>query len=475
MLSPYEGAEDLNSPTAVQLDGVLFIEGEGRPAEIDHLIRDLRNVAEEPKATGEWLTTAMESSWAVAVALIEIDGLADMLGERHRIIANDWQAAAMNAVMSHLLDRSADILEHVDFTPPRCVPTSLRGELSIGLTLLRGGDDLPRRRPVQRLRRPGARERAPLADLPPPRRRGPGSAGVAVTHVDESIRQATRARAEPGSRTRLLAAGFASLGGLIVVYVLLGPLLLERIHFSTSTSGLNQIRGGDLAALCVVAPVCFAVAALAWRGHPAAPALGLAPAGFAMYTYSQLILGNEYLDRPGNVERFFPLLLALFVVAARTLRSVLDGNAHRQPARHVPAAGARERHPPAADGVLRRRRNPPALARRGHAPASCGPSYLQTPNTFWTVKFYDLGIVVPAAVTVGIGLLRRYTWAKKPAYAILGGYVLLACSVAGMAWTMLANGDPDGSWVQAIAMTCFAGAGVVFAVFLYRPLFDRPA
>ncbi len=117
VLSPYEGAEDLNSPAALQLDGVLFLEGEGRPAEIAHLIRDLRNAAQDQKATGEWLATAMESSWAVAAALIEIDDLADMLGERHRIIANDWQAATMNSVQSHLLDRAADILEHVDFTP----------------------------------------------------------------------------------------------------------------------------------------------------------------------------------------------------------------------------------------------------------------------------------------------------------------------------------------------------------------------
>lgn len=52
-----------------------------------------------------------ESSWAVAAALIEIDDLADLLGERHRIIANDWQAACMNRVHSHLLDRAADIVE----------------------------------------------------------------------------------------------------------------------------------------------------------------------------------------------------------------------------------------------------------------------------------------------------------------------------------------------------------------------------
>ena len=134
VLSPYEGAEDLNSATAVQLDGVLFMEGEGRPAEIDHLLRDLRSGAEEQRTTGEWLATAMESSWAVAAALIEIDGLADVLGDRHRIIAHDWQAAAMNTVMSRLLDRAADILEHVDFSPAGLRADLADAQTSVSLT-----------------------------------------------------------------------------------------------------------------------------------------------------------------------------------------------------------------------------------------------------------------------------------------------------------------------------------------------------
>ncbi len=133
VLSPYEGAEDLNSPAALQLDGVLFLEGEGRPAEITHLIRDLRSAAEDQKATGEWLATAMESSWSVAAALIEIDGLADMLGERHRIIANDWQAATMNGLQSHLMDRAADLLERVDFSPAALRADLAEGQVSTGL------------------------------------------------------------------------------------------------------------------------------------------------------------------------------------------------------------------------------------------------------------------------------------------------------------------------------------------------------
>jgi hypothetical protein len=273
---------------------------------------------------------------------------------------------------------------------------------------------------------------------------------------------------------RMLAAGFAGLGALILVYVTIGPLLLGALHFRTSTSGLNQVRGGDLAALLVVAPSCFVVSWLAHRGHRAAPTLGLAPAMFAMYTYSQLILGNEYLHRPGNVERFFPLFLALFILAAAlALRcwTLTDSSELPQSSRSLERGSGILLIVMAAfvvialhlPGLVDALRDPPR-----------GSSYLSLPTTFWVVKFYDLGIVVPAALAVGVGLLRRRRWAGKPAYAILGGYVLLAWSVAGMAWTMLANGDPDASLVQAVAMTGLATAGAVFAYHLYRPLFRDP-
>lgn len=115
--SAYEGAEDLNDPAALQLEGVLFMEGEGQPAEIGHLVRDLRATADDYVATGEWLANAMQASWDVAASLLDIDELADVLGERHRIIANDWQAATMSSLVVRLLQRAADILDHVDFAP----------------------------------------------------------------------------------------------------------------------------------------------------------------------------------------------------------------------------------------------------------------------------------------------------------------------------------------------------------------------
>jgi hypothetical protein len=116
-LSPYEGAEDLNSTAAVQLDGVLFLEGDAPPAEIGHVVRELRADADDCTSTGEWLATAMEASWAMASALLDIDELADVLGERHRMISNDWLAAHASGLAGRLLARAAEMLEHVDFTP----------------------------------------------------------------------------------------------------------------------------------------------------------------------------------------------------------------------------------------------------------------------------------------------------------------------------------------------------------------------
>jgi hypothetical protein len=123
--SPYEGADDLTDPVALQLDGVLFMEGEGRPTEIAHLVRDLRTAADDLAATGRWLAEAMAACWELAATLTDIDELADVLGERHRIIADDWQAADMGTLAARLLHRAADLVDGIDLTP-----AALRGDLT---------------------------------------------------------------------------------------------------------------------------------------------------------------------------------------------------------------------------------------------------------------------------------------------------------------------------------------------------------
>jgi hypothetical protein len=123
-LNPYQGADDLNAPEALQLDGILFMEGDGEPAEITSLIGELRAVGAGSLSTGTWLADAMENTWATAATLLGYEQLSDLVGDRHRIIANDWHAASMSSLAGRVLERAADILDVIDFTP-----ASLRDDL----------------------------------------------------------------------------------------------------------------------------------------------------------------------------------------------------------------------------------------------------------------------------------------------------------------------------------------------------------
>ena len=101
------------------------MEGEGTPPEITSLVRDLRTTADDFASIGDWLANAMQASWDIAPVLMEIRGLEDLLGDRHRIIANDWLAAHMSTLIGSHLTRAADILDTIDFTP-----AALRADLA---------------------------------------------------------------------------------------------------------------------------------------------------------------------------------------------------------------------------------------------------------------------------------------------------------------------------------------------------------
>jgi hypothetical protein len=115
--NPYMGCEDLNEDASIQYDGLLFMEGEGEPSEIFQLKRGLKNIADDFEKSGNWLSEAMENSWKAAEQLLKIPMLEDVLGERHRIIINDWQAAKLSILLSKLVQRALLILEQIDFTP----------------------------------------------------------------------------------------------------------------------------------------------------------------------------------------------------------------------------------------------------------------------------------------------------------------------------------------------------------------------
>ena len=114
--SPYAGTLDLNDERAIETYGVLFMESGETPAEIERIRRELETAAANAEATGTWLGNAMEAAWGVAEGLLDFPELADLLGERHRIIANDWQNAANLLLVSRQLRRADRILARLDLT-----------------------------------------------------------------------------------------------------------------------------------------------------------------------------------------------------------------------------------------------------------------------------------------------------------------------------------------------------------------------
>jgi hypothetical protein len=76
----------------------------------------LETDAASAEDTGRWLGEAMTAGWSVAERLLDFPELADVLGERHEIIANDWQNAGMLQLIGRQLRRANAILARVDFS-----------------------------------------------------------------------------------------------------------------------------------------------------------------------------------------------------------------------------------------------------------------------------------------------------------------------------------------------------------------------
>jgi hypothetical protein len=260
-----------------------------------------------------------------------------------------------------------------------------------------------------------------------------------------------------------LAAGMA---GTSVI----GPLGLNVMQYRTSSTTLNQLIGSDLAALFFATPVALFAAALAARRHPAAPLLATGVGVYALYTYAQVIIGQEYLRLPGNVEKFFPLLLGVFVLAEAAV--VLGWRA--LPADLPPPSDPFRRtlgvvmFALAAFLLIGLHLRPMLTAWQD--PASL-TEYASSPTPFWMVKLMDLGIVVPAAIATGTGLLRRSAWAWRAVYPLLTGYTCLGVSVAAMGLVMNLQGDPDASLGLTTGFLLFALIFLALTTLLYRPLF----
>ncbi len=270
-----------------------------------------------------------------------------------------------------------------------------------------------------------------------------------------------------------LSIGLFVLGAGAALVALLGPLAADVIRYHASEGAVNQIIGGDVAGLLLVAPVSALAGILVWRGKRAGLVLALGPSVYALYMYSQLALGGDFFRYPGNSERFFLLYVGLFVLAGAVAVGawgMIDSD--RLPVTRPWLDRTLGIFLLVVAAFLMVGLHLPGLV-DAWADQPASTEYLADPVVFWLVKFMDLGIVVPGLVVTGVGILTARPWIAKLEYAAVGWAALLGSSVAGMAIVMQITGDPAASVANTVVFASFAAIALALAALLYYPLLRK--
>lgn len=288
----------------------------------------------------------------------------------------------------------------------------------------------------------------------------------------DTTHPATPRTASSTRRPVVLGVALLLLGLGAAALALLGPLGTGWLEYHVSAGADGQLKGGDVAALALVAPVSIVAAVLVLKGHRLGAPLALAPGAYGLYMYFQLAMSGDPVRYPGNSEFFYPLLLGMFLVCGLVV---------------IVALQVAPRELPLPDRRVDRSAGMVALLMAVfltlglHLPGLVAvwrgnPSteFLDDPGLFWIVKTMDLGVVVPLMLVLAVLLLRRPERAGLLRHALLGGGALLVSSVAGMAVVMQATGDPASSWVNTAAFGIVAVAMLYLAWLVYRPLLSDP-
>ena len=251
------------------------------------------------------------------------------------------------------------------------------------------------------------------------------------------------------------AAALLSLGVLLALAALLGPLVLGAIEWRISANSLNQTYGADGAALLLLAPTAVVAAWLAWRGGPVAAPLAFGLGLASLYYGIASVLGAEYVRYPGNNERFFLLYLVIIVVAwvvAAWGWSAM-GDAPPRPSRRLARrAGLLF----IAGGLLMSVAwllQLATIAVDGSLSQADALAYDESPTAFWVVRIVDLGFIVPLAIWSGFGLWRGWSSAAKAATGVAAFLTLQAVAVLTMGVVMVVRGDPTATPLLVAILT----------------------
>ncbi len=254
---------------------------------------------------------------------------------------------------------------------------------------------------------------------------------------------------------------------LLILLSLLGPLGLDILQHRTSPSAISQTQGQDLVNLILLAPLCLIGGVLHLRRKSEAKYfLILVGIYVCLYTGLAYGIGQEW-NHPaytGNVEQYYWLFLSLIIGGLILFMGSL-GMFHENDAPEFNTRNLR-----IYAGLMTffllffvSMWLQEILEVVTTGDTSTG-SYQESPNVFWVIRYFDLGLTIPLGF---IGLYLLLTRPKK-AYPLMlafyGFFVTLSTAVVCMALVMVLNEDPN---LQAEGFFIFS----VLAILAYAGLF----
>jgi hypothetical protein len=257
-----------------------------------------------------------------------------------------------------------------------------------------------------------------------------------------------------------------ALAAVLTSTVLLGPLVVDLLDYRVSHLLRSQLIGADAVSGLVAVPLLLYGGWLCRHGRPAGPLLLLAPASYTAYLTVEAVLSADP-TRPGNQERYFPLLLVQLLLALAV--AVLAWRA-ADPSR-LAALPTRRRHLLGSSllvlaAALVLGRYLPTLADVMSAHPT-DADYLAGPTVFWTVALEDLGFCIPALIVAGIATLRsRGPAVPVLAYAGAGWLLLIGLAVLAMATSSLLAGDSGVGFADLAVLGTLATCSAVPATLL---------
>ncbi len=269
-------------------------------------------------------------------------------------------------------------------------------------------------------------------------------------------------REDEERRRVVLGFGLLALAAVLVANSVFGPLLLDLIDYPVSATMRNQTIGLDATNLAVVAPACAVIGLMALRGISSAPFLALGPTIYAAYMFVQYIAGPDHAD----YASVLPLQLFAFVLAwllagvAWLVRPNLRPPPNRRVIHSVVVglltAFVVVRYVPGLVGTIAQEPLPEEL--RGDL------------AMYWLIFLMDLGVFVPAAIIVMIGLWRGANWSIPALVGLVGWYLLVTVAVGAMSIAMVVNDDQYASRGQVALFAAMTLALSAYAVVVLRLL-----